>query len=175
MIAAADWIAHARGLLSFSPDFDATQPTQVELRRVISAAYYGLFHALTLAGSSAFAGGGEKLRFQVTRVFSHTAMHKVCAAYIRSPLKPFPASYEHLNEQPPSPELIVAARAFVHLQENRFIADHDLLATFAVEDAERLVELAEAALAALETVRTRPETTVFLTALLLADRWIRRG
>ena len=74
-----------------------------------------------------------------------------------------------------SPELIVVAQAFELLQENRFIADYDLLATFGFEDAERLVELAEAALTALDAVRTRPETTIFLTALLLADRWTRRG
>ncbi len=102
-------------------------------------------------------------------------MCKVCGAYVRSPLKPFPVGCEHLNAQPPSPELIVVAQAFELLQENRFIADYDLLATFGFEDAERLVELAEAALTALDAVQTRPETTIFLTALLLADRWTRRG
>lgn len=138
-------------------------------------AYYGLFHALALAGSSAFAGGGERLRLQATRAFSHTAMRKVCGAYVRSPRKPFPVGYEHLNAPPPNPELIVVAQAFELLQDNRFIADYDLLATFGFEDAERLVELAEEALTALDAVRTRPDTTIFLTALLLADRWTRRG
>jgi hypothetical protein len=175
VIAASDWVAHAQNLLAIHSDAGSTPPSQVELRRAVSAAYYGLFHALTFAGSTVFASGGESLRSQAARAFSHTAMRKVCSAYVRSPLKPFPAGYEHLNEHLPSPELIVVARTFELLQENRFIADYDLLAMFDFQDAKRLVNLSEEALMALETVRTRPGTTVFLTALLLADRWTRRG
>jgi len=175
VIAASAWVTHARSLLALQPDAGSTRPAEVNLRRAFSSAYYGLFHALTLAGSSVIAGGGEKLQFQATRAFSHTAVRKVCAAYVRSPLKPFTAGYEHLNEQQPSPELIVVARTFELLQEGRYAADYDLLVTFEFERAERLVELAEEALTALETVRTRPDTVIFLTALLLADRWTRRG
>lgn len=175
MIAASDWVSHAKDLLASFPDDGSLEPSQVTLRRAVSASYYGLFHALALAGSSVFAGGGEKLRLQATRAYSHTAIRKVCAAYVRSPSKPFPVGYEHLNEHPPSQELIVIARAFELLQENRFTADYDLLATFELERVKLLVDLAEAVLIDLEAVQTRPETVVFLTALLLADRWTRRG
>lgn len=122
-----------------------------------------------------YAGGGEALRFQVTRAFSHTAVRKVCGAYARPPAKPFSIGYDHLNEHLPSPELIVVAQAFERLQENRFTADYDLLAVFELEDAERLVELAETALTALAAAQGRPDTTIFLTALLLADRRTCRG
>lgn len=175
MIDAADWVAHARSLIAFRSGDGSTQPSEVDLRRAVSAAYYGLFHALTLAGSSVFAGGGENLCFQATRAFSHTAVRKVCGAYVRSPLKPFPAGCERLNEQQPSPELLVVARTLELLQEGRYTADYDLSASFELEEVKHLVELAEAALTALEKVRTRPETIIFLTALLLADRWTRRG
>lgn len=175
MIAATDWMTHARHLLAPPTDAGLAGAAEVDLRRAVSAAYYGLFHALTLAGSSVFAKGGDNLRFQTTRAFSHTAVRKVCAAYVRSPLKPFTVGYEHLNEHQPSPELIVVARTFELLQEGRYSADYDLLAKIEVEEAERLVELAEAALTALETVQTRPDTIVFLTALLLSDKWTRRG
>ena len=168
-------MTHARRLLVRPAGIGLTGVAEIDLRRAVSAAYYGLFHALTLAGSSVFAGGGDNLRFQTTRAFSHTAVRKVCAAYVRSPLKPFTAGYEHLNEHQPSPELIVVARTFELLQEGRYTADYDLLAKIEFEEAERLVELAEAALTALETVRTRPDTMVFLTALLLSDKWTRRG
>jgi len=46
----------------------------------VSSAYYGLFHRLTTAGSMLFAIGGEPLRFQAARAFSHTAMRKICDA-----------------------------------------------------------------------------------------------
>lgn len=168
-------MTHARSLLARQPDAGSARPAEIDLRRAVSSAYYGLFHALSLAGSSVFAGGGEKLQFQATRAFSHTAVHKVCGAYVRSPVKPFTVGYEHLNKQQPSPELIVVARTFELLQEGRYAADYDLLVTFQFERAELPVELAEEALTALEKVRTRPETVIFLTALLLADRWTRRG
>ena len=41
--------------------------------------------------------------------------------------------------------------------------------------ASDLVRLAETALADFDAVQSFPETTVFLAALLLADRWTRRG
>lgn len=175
MIAASGRVTHAQRLLALRPDAGAGQPEQVDLRRAVSAACYGLFHALTVAGSSVYAGGGEALRFQVTRAFSHTAVRKVCGAYARPPAKPFSIGYDHLNEHLPSPELIVVAQAFERLQENRFTADYDLLAVFELEDAERLVELAETALTALAAAQGRPDTTIFLTALLLADRRTCRG
>lgn len=174
MIAASEWVTHAQDLLSLRPG-PSQRPSEIVCRRAGSAAYYGLFHALALAGSSVFAAGGDALRFQATRAFSHTAVRKVCGVYVRSPLSPFSIGYEHLNIPVPSPELIVVARAFELLQEGRYTADYDLLVVFEFERADRLVELAEGALTALATVEGRPETTVFLTALLLADRWTRRG
>ena len=175
MTAGAEWVVHARELISPGPGGAPARPSQVELRRAVSAAYYGLFHTLALAGSSMFGAGGGPLRFQATRAFSHAAMRKVCAAYVRTPLKPFPPGYEHLNTPQPTPELLVVARAFDLLQEGRFLADYDLSVTFELEDVERLVELAEAALVAFSKVQAEPGTVVFLTALLLSDRWTRRG
>ncbi len=55
------------------------------------------------------------------------------------------------------------------------MADYDLLATIEFEDAAELVRLCRAAFQDFEAVKTLPETTVFLTALPLADRWTRRG
>lgn len=41
--------------------------------------------------------------------------------------------------------------------------------------AAELVGLAETALADFDAIQSLPETTVFLAALLLGDRWTRRG
>lgn len=175
MIGAWDWAAHARNLIVNSYGQPDSKPSQIELRRAISAAYYALFHQLTSAGSAAFIAGGESLRFQATRAFSHAAMRKVCDAYVRSPSAPFSAKLAHLNRRPPNSQLITVATAFGRLQEGRHTVDYDLLAVIEFEDAAQLVKLSETALADFEIVKSLPDTIVFLTALLLADRWTGRG
>lgn len=102
-------------------------------------------------------------------------MRKVCDAYVRSPSSPFPIGLKHLNQRPPTPHLIRIARAFGLLQEGRHVADYDLFATIEFEDAAELVRLCRSAFQDFEAVKTLPETTIFLTALLLDDRWTRRG
>ncbi len=102
-------------------------------------------------------------------------MRKVCDAYARFPLKQFPVSLQYLNPQSPPPQLIRIARAFEVLQEGRHEADCDPSAIIEFENAAELVRLCRSAFQDFEAVKTLPETTVFLTALLLADRWGRRG
>ena len=145
------------------------------MRRAVSSAYYGLFHRLTTAGSMLFATGGEPLRFQAARAFNHGAMRKVCDAYVRSPARPFSPGLEQLNPSAPDQRLIGVADAFAQLQEGRHAADYDLSLMIQAVYAVGLIRMAEAALADFDAIQSLPETTVFLTALLLADRWTRRG
>lgn len=146
MTQAADLVAHARRLITEHQSRPGTASSDVELRRALSAAYYGLFHRLTTAGSMPFAASGDALRFQVARAFSHLAMRKVCDAYVRSPARPFPASLRRLNPVAPDRRLSAVAGAFAQLQEGRHAADYDLSTAIEIR-----------------------------AALLLADRWTRRG
>ncbi len=175
MTHADELVRHARGLIDGQHGDEGGTPNDVILRRALSSAYYGLFHRLTTAGSMPFAAGGEPLRSQATRAFGHTAMRKVCDAYVRSPERPFPPGLAPLNPRDPNPRLIRVASAFALLQEGRYIADYDLSAVIQTAYAARLVGLAETALADFDAIQSFPETTVFLAALLLADRWTRRG
>ncbi len=175
MTHASELVSHARALIGSQYSPTAATSGDVVRRRALSAAYYGLFHRLTTAGSMAFAAGGEPLRFQAARAFSHTAMRKVCDAYIRSPARPFPPGLERLSPSPPDKRLIAVAFAFSRLQEGRYVADYDLSTIVEAAYATELVAMAETALADFDAIQTLPETTVFLTALLLADRWTRRG
>lgn len=175
MTDAADLVAHARRLITEHGSRGGTASSDVELRRALSSAYYGLFHRLTTAGSMPFTGHGDTLRFQVARAFSHAAMRKVCDAYVRSPTRPFPVSLQHLNPAAPNQRLSAVADAFAQLQEGRHAADYDLSTTISAQYAAELVRLAETALADFDAIQSFPETTVFLAALLLADRWTRRG
>ena len=172
---AAELVRHARELIGAQYARLGSTTDDVVLRRAVSSAYYGLFHRLTTAGSMPFAVGGEPLRFQAARAFSHSAMRKVCDAYIRSPARPFPPGLEHLSPSPPDRRLIEIARAFARLQEGRHVADYDLSAVIKASYVAELVGFAETALTDFDAIQFLPETTVFLTALLLADRWTRRG
>lgn len=122
-----------------------------------------------------FSIGGASLRFQTARAFNHSAMRKVCDAYVRSPARPFPPGLEHLNPSAPNERLIYIANAFTRLQEGRYAADYDLSTEIEIEYASELVRMAERSLTRFDAIQSLPETTVFLTALLLADRWARRG
>lgn len=82
---------------------------------------------------------------------------------------------EHLNPSTPDQRLIDVANAFARLQEGRHAADYDLFLVIKTSYAAELVRIAETALADFDAIEAQPETTVFLTALLLADRWTRRG
>ncbi len=102
-------------------------------------------------------------------------MRKICDAYIRSPARPFPPGLEYLSPSPPDKRLIEVAFAFSRLQEGRHVADYDLFTVIEAAYTSELVAMAETALANFDAIQSLPETTVFLTALLLADRWTRRG
>lgn len=175
MINAWDWVQRATDLISISPDQAGATPSQIELCRAISSAYYGLFHLLTTEGTKPFAAGGSRLSFQATRAFNHAGMRKVCDAYARFPSDPFQGILKDLNSLPPAPQLIGIARAFVFLQEGRHTADYDSSVMIEFENAAEHVRLCRSAFQDFEAVKTLPQTTVFLTALLLADRWACRG
>ena len=61
------------------------------------------------------------------------------------------------------------------LQDARHIADYDLASAIIYPNVVALVTATDAALTDFQAIKAQPETVVFLTALLLADRWTRRG
>ena len=171
---AADLQQHARTLMTQAAGLPVLA-ADVLLRRALSASYYAVFHALTSAGARMVAPNSDVLRNQVARAFNHGAMRKVCDAYVRSPGKPFTAPLAQLNPSAPDQRLIQVADAFGHLQDARHAADYDLASAVNLADAARLLAAADLALSNFKGVQSAPDTEVFLTALLLADRWTRRG
>ena len=172
---ASDLQAHAHDLIAYPASNPTANPPEVRLRRAISASYYALFHILTASGSNVFLSGGDALKNQVTRAYNHAAMRKVCDAYVRSPNTPFPPLLSQLNPGAPDTRLTNVARTFARLQDARHIADYDLASTISYLNVVALVALTDAALTDFQAIEAQPETVVFLTALLLADRWTRRG
>ena len=71
--------------------------------------------------------------------------------------------------------LIEIADAFIRLQEARHTADYDLNDELSIDEASELHLVLETALENLARVEDQPATVIFLAALLLDDRWTRRG
>ena len=137
--------------------------------------YYGLFHNLASAGAAVFAAGGPALEAQATRAFAHNTMLNVCKAFAQSTTRPFQPPLDGLMQNKPDGRLVFVADSFVKLQEARHTADYNMAAHFTRQDGLDLLRLAQEAHKQFGEVQTLPETIVFLTALLLADRWSRRG
>ena len=113
-------------------------PTQADLRRSVSAAYYALFHLLiteTVAHWSL-----DSSRNGLARMFEHRVMAKASDKILNSSLFPFTGEDPAVVQK-----LRTVAQAFGQLRDKRHIADYDN-ATFWTR-TEALREVATAALA----------------------------
>ncbi|HEV7723281.1 MAG TPA: hypothetical protein VGO60_18470 [Iamia sp.] len=142
-------------------DIQATgdAPTDADVRRAISAAYYALFHRLTFLVAECTAGAVPgPHRHEVRRFFAHSALNDVCSWIIRGgapPSRPAADGLAPLVGQ--SVELMAVVRVFVVLQELRHDADYDHLALFTVADAQQAIQRADEAIHLLDSARDQPE------------------
>ncbi|HEY0909354.1 MAG TPA: hypothetical protein VGD75_03885 [Bradyrhizobium sp.] len=169
LITGSDFLDFAAATLSRSPS-----PNEAERRRAVSGAYYGLFHTITQAAASSVAAGHLALQRQISRVFNHSIAKQTCIEFA----KLSPSRKEPLKSLLPTsidPRLMLVARYFPQVQDARERADYDLQFPVTQSFAIERVRLAQDAAQAFFDVRHLPETTVFPTALLLGDRWNRRG
>lgn len=152
-----------------------TTPSEAALRRALSGAYYGLFHSLTSEGAQRVAVGDADLAAQIARAYSHSNMRRVCEAYARSRGKSLPQPIANFSSTPVSDRLIQIAEAFVECHDARVAADYDLRSSISRDEALAVVLAAYDVPYLIGELRSDPDFNVFLTALLLADRWTRRG
>ena len=95
-----------------------TSPTQADLRRSVSTAYYALFHLLireTIAHWSL-----DSSRDALGRMFEHSIMKKVSGRISDSRIFPFTGENPTVVQN-----LKTVAQAFGQLQDKRKIADYD--------------------------------------------------
>lgn len=158
----ADLIAQARHLCQKEP----RRPKQASLRRAISTAYYGLFHGLIAAASASFLPHRHRaLRPALARVFEHRKMLEACQRLLR--LRTHPVAMAPLvGSAALPPDLGTVAEAFVALQQARHEADYDLARRFTRSEAEDLVDLADAAVQALDRVSGDPYCALLFVAFL---------
>ena len=126
---------------------DLRKPKQANVRRAVSAAYYGLFHFLIeestlLVVNTDFSS--KRLRQIVARAFTHTAMNETSKSFASGNL---PALYDSLLTGASLPsELKRIAAAFDDLQRDRHRADYDLSSPMSRQDSINAVQQVRSAI-----------------------------
>jgi uncharacterized protein (UPF0332 family) len=146
-----------------------TRPSDAQLRRAISTAYYALFHRVVRIAANRFMGPGceNSAGFSlIYRSFDHGRMRQVCESLDKPTLAQ--AQQRQLGRTAVSQDMRNFAQEFYVLQEARHQADYD--PSFSVEpsDVLGLISEAEAGLAALD--RADPEERADVLALMMVPK-----
>jgi hypothetical protein len=146
---------------------------QADLRRAISSAYYGLFHAILAEAADEFIGKTKRqtARYElVYRSVDHKSLRRLCEDVTKATL---PAKYARYARYAPAggfgPDLIALATAVIDLQEKRHSADYDPLFHVSVSDAVLVVATGRAALARFRGAN-RTRKRAFLALLVFSPR-----
>jgi hypothetical protein len=156
----SDLIAVARLLSAQAP------PTDAQLRRAVSTAYYAVFHRILRAAAQRFIGVGREASAAyalIYRGFDHGRMKAVCVALSASTLND--KLRFGLGKSAVSQEMRDFASAFPDLQDVRHLADYHPNTQFLPSDVSSLIDSAEAAIDAFD--RAAPEEQADVLALLM--------
>lgn len=153
-------LALARKLVSLK----AKKLDDAPLRRAISTAYYSLFHLLSDAATELFVAADSPYAGVIRRCHDHKPMKDVSEMFARGNR---PKLFQGLAAPAISEELKLVARAFVELQLERHTADYDRQGTTPPAKAMELVDLAERAFRAWETVKGSDEARIYVSSFLL--------
>ncbi|MDP4022508.1 hypothetical protein Q8W71_07730 [Methylobacterium sp. NEAU 140] len=157
----------ARRLVEAPP---AGPPRQVDSRHAISAAYYGVFHAVLTAAADAFVGSTKRTSARYALVYrsvDHRALRDLCTEAQR--LKPSPKYLPYLSGTGFGPNLRSFASAVLELQEKRHRADYDPRPHVRTSDALIAVQIGETAIRRFRAEGSEGRT-LFLTLLLFPPR-----
>lgn len=140
------------------------RPTQADLRRCISTAYYALFHRLIDDCVGRLVAGAEQ-RDSFARAFNHGEMREVCERLVRKQKEPVVMVGLEVPD-----EVKAIASLFVQLQEDRHDADYNRRRTFVRDEAKDLLAQLAVVLHDWERVRATAAGETFLLLLLLGKR-----
>jgi hypothetical protein len=167
MVLADDLLAQAQMLATL----DEGVPSQANLRRAISSAYYALFHLLIAeAVERLLPSEPPGLKERASRAFSHGEMKQVCTRFLA---KRILEDLAPLLRASTSSELLSIADTFVNLQEQRHLADYDVAISLPRTETLFWVSQSRRAFIDWKLIRETDEATVFLAALIFAKRWDR--
>jgi hypothetical protein len=149
-----DLLTHALELVHWSP------PTQLTLRRAVSAAYYAVFHFLISEATSNW--GNASLRAALGRAYEHGLMRAASNRILDTTKFPFS------GEDPTTvSNLRFVARTFTQLQEDRHFADYNLTKDLESAEAVAQVKSAEDIFTTWPSIRGQQIAQAYLVSLLV--------
>jgi hypothetical protein len=148
----------------------AGAPRQVDLRRAISNAYYGVFHFVLTAAADEFAGVTQRASAQYALVYrhiDHRRFRELCNE-IRKPS--LPGKYVALAPEAGFSQAMKGfAAVAVDLQLKRHLADYDPQSSYSPSDAAFAIDSAVTAIQSFKSA-VREERKMFLTLLVFPPR-----
>jgi hypothetical protein len=141
-------------------------PRQVDIRRAISAAYYGVFHFVLRETADQFIGGalsGSPLHALAYRSVAHARLAELCAEARKTSLSPRLAPVVPAGVF--SSQIRNFAGLLLELKEKREAADYDPSLKFRIADAVQLVQTAQSAIGRFQSAP--PEERRAFLALLV--------
>jgi len=155
-----DFLVHAANLAASSKTSGCEQ---IDLRRAVSAAYYAVFHLLTMTAAESWAVAADRVRF--ARLFEHGKM--------RNASNGLPGKISQRLGAAPSPkdvaigdELKSISREFVALQDDRHIADYDNAKVWSYTEVERIILRAHDLYLRWERLAKTPQAMAYLLDML---------
>jgi uncharacterized protein (UPF0332 family) len=143
---------------------------QADIRRAFSAAYYGLFHAIITAAADQFVGKTNRdknLYGLVYRSVDHGRLRELCNQVRTPPLS------DKLKPYAPPKGFDADIRAFaavtVQLQEERHVADYDVMVRVTRTNAKSAIDMAHTALARFNRA-DQAQREAFLSLLIFKPR-----
>jgi hypothetical protein len=148
----------------------AGRPRQADIRRAISTAYYGVFHATVTAAADQFVGVTKSSTSQyglVYRSVDHGALRTLCEEVKKPALAAKYAPHGPLSGF--GPDIAAFASAVLELQQKRHAADYAPLIRVLTSDAIVAVRMARAALTRFNNA-SPARREAFLSLLLFPPR-----
>ena len=142
---------------------DRANPTQADLRRAVSSAYYAVFHLLV--SETTLHWSRDSSRDALGRMFEHSLMKKASSRISDSKQFPF------LGEDPAVVQrLRKVAKSFVELQDWRHVADYDNGRLWTHLESLREVTTAARAFSAWQSIKHEKIAQDYLVSLLIKPR-----
>ena len=143
-------------------------PNQANLRRAVSAAYYGLFHLLVRATVLKWSEPLHQAR--IARIFEHERMKKVSGLTIKSMGTEIDPRDINSIEVISRTELTKVAQSFIILQQARHDADYNLEKPLDPAEAIAEVNRANSAFVSWEMTSNSEAAKEYLFSLLFKEK-----
>lgn len=166
MSLSSDFFSHAIELSKGGETADS-----IVLRRIVSAAYYALFHLLIEDATELLGPNlSPEIRHRIQRWFEHGTMKQICGRFGKSNLD---QPLKDLVGDTASFDLQKVCNTFITLQEARHKADYDSSHIVDFKEALQQLALSVTARQAWKRIRQTSEANVFLLSFLLFKNWER--